>query len=223
MRALLLALGASLATVVAIVLVVTLLAPAKKVTAAADRVPGGPMRSIEERVRTASNGQIDFRYDTWPDVWGDEHGNLNRQNQFHGEFDVDDLEGKEWRSKGRWMQGPMAVVLTLRDGAVTRLKFGIGEARWHHAIPTVDLGNVDGVDAARYLLDLAGTTTRDDLGEDAIVAAVFIRDGDIWDDLFQIARDSERPEEIRSSALFWLAQHDDPEVIDLFEELLAGD
>lgn len=202
-------------------------------TAAAGSAAATQLGSIEAGVHGAANGQIVFRYDTWPDVTGDENDNLNRRDKFHGEFHLNTREGDQWKRRGHWIQGPMAVVLTVRDGQVTGLKFGIGEERWNHADNAVDLGHVAGAEAARYLLGLAGTTTRDDLGEDAIVAAVFIREAAVFalsqrpeseaiPSLTRLARSSRHPG-VRKDALFWLAQHDDPEVIQLFKELLTRD
>ncbi|TPW16482.1 MAG: hypothetical protein FD129_720 [bacterium] len=228
MRALVAALGASLAAVLAVVLVVTLVAPSRSVTgdASAEEVRGESRAasatstgaittetvarqagSLAGRIRAAGDGHIIFRYDTWPDVTGDENGNLNRGNQFHGEFNFSSSRrGGDLRDHGEWTTGPMTAVLSLRQGLVTRMKIGIDETRWHDGDVAADLGQVSTGEAARYLLQLASTTTRDGLGEDAIVAAVFVRDGDVWDELFRIARDTSRPDEVRSSALFWIGQ-----------------
>ena len=69
MRALFSTLGLSLAAVLAIVLVVTLVAPSRSVTAAADREAADPATShgggaIAEKVRAAGTGKVVYRYDT---------------------------------------------------------------------------------------------------------------------------------------------------------------
>ncbi|MDZ4805041.1 MAG: hypothetical protein SGI90_09295 [Candidatus Eisenbacteria bacterium] len=73
MRALFGTLGASLVAVLAIVLVMTLVAPSQSLTAAADRDAADPATphgggAIAKKVRAAGTGRVVFRHDTWPDV-----------------------------------------------------------------------------------------------------------------------------------------------------------
>jgi hypothetical protein len=202
MRSLLKSLGASLLGITALVLIVTLVAPARGRSAAS----GG---SLDERIRSIGSGEAYFSYDTWPDVRGDEECNITR-----GDPDDDGarrtitMNGGNWKDS-RWNQrhlepGPMNVRVRVRKGVVTKLETCVGESWKADAADGVDLGHVSAAEAADYLLALA--RENGNVGDEAIVAAIFVNGADVWPRMFGLARDRSLDDDVRSSALFWIGQ-----------------
>jgi hypothetical protein len=101
--------------------------------------------------------------------------------------------------------GPIRVSMRVRDGEVTRIKTRVGGS-WHTADEgVVDLGEVPPQEAADFLLDIAARSRRA-VAEDAILPAVLARDVVVWPRVLEIARDDERPHDVRESAVFWVGQ-----------------
>jgi HEAT repeat protein len=82
------------------------------------------------------------------------------------------------------------------------------------------LGQAAGDRTAETLGDLATDDEAEvDLQEHAVFALSQLRDGEGVDRLMRIARDH-RNAKVRKTAMFWLAQSDDPRAVALFEEIL---
>src|SRR6187402_1961755 len=103
MRALLKSLGACLLGMLALVFVITLVAPARGRSAAS----GG---SLSERVRSIGTGEAYFSFDTWPDVWGDEDCNITRGDPDGQHAGHRVIHGR-WGSGNYMTRGPMTVRL----------------------------------------------------------------------------------------------------------------
>ncbi|MGD8413415.1 MAG: HEAT repeat domain-containing protein [Candidatus Latescibacterota bacterium] len=102
-------------------------------------------------------------------------------------------------------EGPVRVVMKVRDGEVIRLKTRVG-GRWRSdGEGVVDLGEVAPGDAADFLLGIAGRS-RQPAAEDALLPAVLARDAVVWRRVLDIARDRDRPGDVRETAVFWLGQ-----------------
>jgi hypothetical protein len=102
-------------------------------------------------------------------------------------------------------QGPVRVSLRVRDGDVVRIKTRVG-GRWRSAGEgVIDLGEVPPQAAADFLLDIAAHSRRS-VAEDAILPAILARDVEVWPAVLEIARDDDRPEDVRENAVFWLGQ-----------------
>lgn len=155
---------------------------------------------LASRMEEVRNGTVVFRFETWPDVWGDDEGSLNRGGLEKGQF----ISNGNWQKKDGWYQGPMVVRLTMKGGEPTRLKAQIDDGKSVGGNIT-DLGFIAPQEAADWLLDLCATG-RGKVAEDALVPALFARDARVIPGLLSIARDRGRPSDIRKSALFWLGQ-----------------
>lgn len=84
------------------------------------------------------------------------------------------------------------------------------------------MGQAAGDRAARTLGDLVEGSEADvDVQEQAVFALSQLRDGGGVDALLEIAR-SHRNARVRKTAMFWLAQSNDPRAVTLFEELLRA-
>jgi hypothetical protein len=84
------------------------------------------------------------------------------------------------------------------------------------------MGQAAGDRTAQTLGDLADDAGTDvDMQEQAVFALSQIRDGQGVSRLMEIAR-SHRNAKVRKTAMFWLAQSDDPRAVALFEEILRS-
>lgn len=68
-----------------------------------------------------------------------------------------------------------------------------------------DLGTLTPEEGSSYLLRLA-RTARESVAEDALPPAFLARDVEVWPELIALARDRDRPEDVRQGALFWVGQ-----------------
>jgi hypothetical protein len=84
------------------------------------------------------------------------------------------------------------------------------------------IGHLAGEKATEGLVKLVDDDDEDmDVREAAVFALSQGQGRKSMESLMQIARTNPHPQ-LRKSALFWLAQNDDPEVLDFFEEILLG-
>jgi len=170
-------------------------------------------QDLARQVAAAPDGQVRFSYAARPGVYGDGRniiswdcqdarggvGRRCRNRQVDGGYS----DGDDWHSACD--SGPVRVALTVRAGAVTRLRAYVGGA-WR---PTTgggatDLGTVSTREATGFLLGLARSGSR--AGREAIFPAMLADSVTIWPDLLRIARDPRVHEETRKSAVFWLGQ-----------------
>lgn len=149
-------------------------------------------QSLEDRIRDADAERVQFEFRARPGVCGDGHNLTIRHLDDDGDYGWD------------CDTGPVRVALSFDDGVVDRVKWKVG-GRPRLARGAVELGEVDPQEAADYLLDLVDANRRG-IADDALDAAVLARDVEIWPRLLRIARDRERRNDVRKTAIFWLGQ-----------------
>jgi hypothetical protein len=149
---------------------------------------------------TTSDGTVNVVYPSRPSVCGD------------GQSFVSDLFGtRRYFTDGEWtdmtqrracVHGPARAMATVIDGEVTRVKLFVGP------IPTAPADartiSVSANEAQEWLSGLAlrGSSRA---ASDAIPALVVADVPDPWPLLLRIARNEDRPRNVRSSALTWLS------------------
>jgi len=119
-------------------------------------------------------------------------------------------------------EGPVRVLLTVRDGTLHGVKTRIGVHRTLSS-DSRDLGEIEPAEASRFLLALARAERDGDLAEDVLQAAVLARDVVIWPQLLEIARDRDADEDLREGALFWLGQEAGEKARQSLEEFVELD
>lgn len=144
---------------------------------------------LAQQVSAVGTGTVRMSYAARAGVCGD--GRNYRMSTRHS----------EWRSDCD--PGPVRVVLEIRDRRVAEVRTYIG-GRWGDPGGATDLGMVSAPAAARYLLDLA--ERQDGIKGDLIGAAVMADSAESTGALFRIARATDRPRAVRTSAIFWLGQ-----------------
>ena len=73
----------------------------------------------------------------------------------------------------------------------------------------------------RMVNDTANTT--ENIAEEALEAAILSEAGVSWQELLQLARNDDRSEELRSTALFWLGQEAQDVVTKELEDIATDD
>jgi hypothetical protein len=121
---------------------------------------------------------------------------------------IDADDATRWRGRGRvgtsCRTGTVEAELAVRDGAVRDL-----ELLEPDDLPTpgsVDLGQVDAGQVARYFLTLARGSDAQPALEDAVFAASIADVANLWPDLMALARDRGLDSDVRQAAVFWLGQ-----------------
>lgn len=147
---------------------------------------------LEDTIASTRDGRIRFDYATRPGVFGD-----GKSMTFHG------TRWRDWECD--CSEGPARAQVRVRDGEVIDVDVHVG-GRWRAArAAVVDVGTVPAAEAAAFLLSLAESASGGDV-EDAILGAVVADGFSAHDRLIGIARDDDRPRDIRESAIFWLGQ-----------------
>ena len=169
------------------------------VAAALFAVPCLGAQSLADRVAAVRDGTVQMTYASRPDACGDGDDvvGLGRLITVYPS-----MQGHGW-SNANCTFGPARVVITRRDGEVTALRTFIGGTRRAASDPT-SLGIVSTREASAYFLGMASTASRR-VASSAIMAAAVADSVDIWRQLLALARDENRPSDVRSSALYWMS------------------
>jgi hypothetical protein len=151
-----------------------------------------PAQSIASRVASAGDGTIRLTFAAKEGVCGNGRNVINHSSRGG---DVD------WECD----EGPVRVVMTVSGGEIQSVRTYVG-GTWRQPTGRVtDLGTVGAVEASQYLLGIAARASSKP-AKDAILAATLADSAEVWPQLLAIARNNNRPTEVRKSAVFWLGQ-----------------
>lgn len=159
-------------------------------------------QSLGERV-TASDGLVQVVYPSRPGVCGDGQGIigsvLGRSSYYSG--------NAQFSGRGEWsdracVHGPARVVAGVVAHEVTRLRVYVGPVP--AASPETRTIAVSASDAAAWLGEIA-TRATGRVASDALLPLIIADAPDPWPLLLRLARDDNRPRDVRRSALTWLA------------------
>lgn len=150
---------------------------------------------------TASDGTINVVYPSRRTVCGD--GRSFIQNVLgEGRYYSNDGNWRDDRRIDACIHGPARAMVTVLDGAVTRLRLYVGP------VPNVPADTrtitTSAAEAVQWLTDLA-THATSRVAQDAILPIVVADAPDPWPLLLRIARDDNRPRDVRRSTLLWLS------------------
>ncbi len=167
---------------------------------AAVTAPAGA-QSVAQRV-AASDGTVQIVYPSRPSACGDGEsfiGNvLGQSNYYSG--------NTNFSGKGSWaarpcVHGPARLVATVLHGEVTRLRLHVGPAPAARADDRTM--SVSAYDAVEWLSGLVANASAR-LADDAMLPLVVADAGEPWPVLLSVARDDNRPPDVRRSAMTWL-------------------
>jgi hypothetical protein len=159
-------------------------------------------QSVSERV-TSSDGLVQVIYPSRPTACGDGHSIisnvLGRSNYYSG--------SNEFSGHGSWsdrpcVHGPARAVATVVGREVTRLRVYVGPLPT--ASPDTRTITLTASEAATWLGDLASRGTGR-VASDAMLPLILADVPDPWPLLLRIAREDNRPRDVRRNALTWLA------------------
>ena len=156
-------------------------------------------QSLDDRVGAVKDGSVQMTFASRPDACGDGDDVLGLGRLITV---YPSMQGHGW-SNANCTFGPARVVITKRDGELTAVRTYIGGVR-RSTSGAIDLGVVPARAAASYFLDLASTANRR-VATSAIMAAAVADSVDIWRQLLALARNENRPSDVRSSALYWMS------------------
>ena len=172
-------------------------------------------QSLEARIDRVSDGEVMFRFDARPGVYrcGDRH---------EGWMRTDPSEPMDW---GNWRRedcvtGPVWVWMRLDDGEPEELRSRLGGFDGRRS--GQDLGEVTPAEAADYLMEVAGVAERR-VAERALGSAVIADGVDLGPRLLELARDVRRPQNVRTSAVFWLGQAVTEVALDGLRDIVEDD
>jgi hypothetical protein len=175
----------------------TLLAPAA----------GRAQQSLSQRI-AGVQGEAELHFASRPGVCGNGEGSIT----FRSPDDV----SVGVHTRGSWdydcEPGPVRVRLTVSNGTVTRIRTYVG--RIHDTGSEVtDLGVVGAREATDYFLGLARSAS-EEVARKAISPAALADSVSVWPQLIELARDRDRPTDVRKPALFWAGQIGETEVLE---------
>lgn len=156
---------------------------------------------LADAIESNDDGNFYFSFETRADVWGDGHS----LTIYTDDDDRTYMNGRHDRERNRLTEGPGRVWLRIRRSEVVDIDLEVGGPEPSLRSKTTDLGFIESSEVQEVMLQLAETTRNGDL-DGAIVCALVTEDFDDWERLLAIARDEDRPEDIRESAIFWLGQ-----------------
>lgn len=180
-------------------------------------------QSLERQIGAVRNGAVGFRYAAAPGVFGAGDGVIiirrdGHTSIMHG-FARGDLSRFDTASCA-CQNGPVHVVLTKRDGAVTRLDVAVGEQPPSRTVR--DLGEVQPQAAANFLIALVPDVPRR-VANEAMMAASLGRDVVLWRRLLPLARDTGLESGKRKQVVFWLGQEASDAVLGPLRQLALAD
>ena len=156
----------------------------------------GAQQTVERRIAGAPAGNVTFHFASRADVCGDGRTYIRADDMWMGSFN-DGVRSMECE------RGPIRVLLT-RDGTeIIRITTYAGPVAEEPG--ATNLGAVSAVDAAAYLLGIAGRIDGRP-GREAIMPAALADSAKVTRELLAIARNTDRSRELRRSALSWVVR-----------------
>ena len=166
-------------------------------------------QTVAERVAGTRTGSVMLHFETRPGVCGD-GGRIigigsgqHRITQYRG--------GTSWSSGSGYkvhegcLSGPAYLLISTREGAVTRVRVTVGPRIQPNAdVGARDLGEISADNAMDFLVGLAERSDGYE-GDDALFAASLAAAPPPWARVLRIARAEDRPRKVRRQATDWLA------------------
>lgn len=163
-------------------------------------------QSLARRVEQVRNGTVRFEFPAAEGVCGNGRGSISvrrgdgRSTYSTGSTTRGSSRSREWEDDCE--PGPVRVAVDRSGGRVVEVRAYVG-GRWRGEADT-DLGAVSAREASAYLLEIAATAESGPAKE-AIFPATIAEGVTAWPGLLRIAKDADRPRDVRSSAVFWVS------------------
>jgi hypothetical protein len=161
-----------------------------------------PAQSLGQRVRE-SDGIVQIVYPSRPNACGDGQsfiGNVFGSDRFYS-GDVNWTGRNPWQAR-QCVHGPARVNATVVSGEVTRIRAYVGPVP--NTAPDMRTLTVSANEAAAWMSDLI-TRGTSRVASDAILPLVLADGPEPWPLLLKVARDDNRPRDVRRNAMTWLS------------------
>jgi hypothetical protein len=180
-------------------------------------------QTLAERVAAVGTGTVRFEFPAREGVCGNGRGGISVRRD-DGRTTVQNMSVNSSR-RNEWEDdcepGPVRIALDVESRRVTGVRSYVG-GRWRGSADR-DLGAVSASEASAFLLNVAATAAEKP-AKDAIFPATLAADvPDPWRALLSIAKDEDRPREVRQSALFWVSQAASDAATEGLQELVEDD
>lgn len=166
---------------------------------------GALAQSLGARVAEVRSGTVRFSYPSRPDVCGNGRGSVSTGRN-NGSTSISST-GNTRSSSREWQDecepGPVRVAVDLDRGEVVAVRSYVG-GRWR-GDADADFGLVGAKEASDWLLTLAEHSDAKPAKE-AILPAMLAEGVEVWPRLLKLAKDADRPRDVRSAAIFWVSQ-----------------
>lgn len=174
-------------------------------------------QSLAQRI-AAVQGEAELRFASRPGVCGNGEGSISFRSPSE-RISTGIRKGDGWEYNCE--PGPVRVRITVSNGTVTKLRSYVGPS--HDTTASVaDLGVVGAREAADYFLGLARTAS-EVVARKAITPVALADSVTVWPKLIELARDRDRPIEVRKPALFWAGQVGEAAVLDPVRAIATDD
>ncbi|MFN0098124.1 MAG: HEAT repeat domain-containing protein [Gemmatimonadaceae bacterium] len=160
-------------------------------------------QDLVRRIAETRNGTVRFAYPAMEGVCGNSRNGISVRRGTGTNRVVTNMSIRDNEWENDCEPGPVRIVLDRRNGRVVDVRSYVG-GRWR-GTADVDLGTVSPVEASDYLLGLVESAD-EHVAKDALFPATIAEGVTVWPRLLRIAKDAQRPREVRSSAVFWVSQ-----------------
>ena len=191
----------------------------------ASLAPQASEAQIARRVAAVRDGKARMSFAARPDICGYSNGiqtNYSRDNNYsrsNNRSTWSDRPNDDVSYDGDCSDGPVRVVLTVRNGEVNHVKTYVG-GRWKPlASGDVDVGTVPVREAVDYLFDLANSGSGKGASE-AIFPTTIADSVNVTQRLYDLGRNDARDKDVRDQAVFWLSQQEDESAVGMLENIL---
>lgn len=165
-------------------------------------------QSIADRVSAVRSGTVRLSFPSRADVCGNGRGSIsivragsNGRSTYSTGSSSSSTRQREWQDECE--PGPVRVALDMERGRVVALRSYVGGG-WRGSAD-LDLGTVGAKEASDFLLTIA-EEGEGKPAKEAIFPAMVAEGVTIWPRLLKLAKDTDRPRDVRNSAVFWVSQ-----------------
>lgn len=161
-------------------------------------------QSLARRVESVRTGTVRFEFPAAEGVCGNGRGSISIRRadgrSTYSNGNTTSSSRREWEDECE--PGPVRVAIDVSRGEVVEVRAYVG-GRWRGEADT-DLGAVGAREASAYLLEIAATADARPAKE-AIFPATIADGVTVWPELLRIAKDDDRPRDVRNNAIFWIS------------------
>ena len=166
-------------------------------------------QSLSSRIASAPDGVVRMQFDARPGTCGDGRDMVGYR---HALFMRDMQSFGKW-SAPRCVPGPLRVTLSVDRGEVVRVRTQVGGDWPSTSGRATDLGDVSSREASAYLFSLVPRLETSGGKDRLLIPAVLADDAEVVQPLIALARDADRANNTRRSAVMWLGIVGDASVV----------